>query len=424
MYVDGIAARPKSLGSSDVGDQVSAALEKHIENLRSARSRVAGELYRKAEQASGNRRVVPTDNTQAVMESIVKESHMGPGKLSAPVEESLQKIQKAGSRTGRITISQMQNLRSVWGKVASGDLNVIEGMKNANERRIARNILKAIDDDLEVASKSAAAGESARFLREANGAWREYSKPIDDAATDTVRRLLKVSDDAGDTVTTKLMRSSPDQIRGVFRVLNKAEPDTARQLRAQMFDDILTRAGKPIRGDESSTGARFFSPYRAYQLLTDPKQETRQRLLAAFEGDNKAKSALVEMIELTKRLQFGPNIKGSSTAPQLAEAIADSGLAAASASAGAAVGGPAGIAIANMTRFVFGTLRKSKDMSRVLSSPENIAVFNDALKIALKKKLPAKPVLQRISALAGRLEGMGVIGIDNPLATQDEEDQQ
>jgi hypothetical protein len=401
MYVDKVAADPEALGRSDVGNGLVTTVENHISALAKERSSVAGPLYQQAAELAGGKRIIPTDATQQAMSELLDANRFAPAKITSQVRESLLKIQDAASKTGRLKIDDMQNLRALWNSVKRGDVNIIDGLSEANQSRIARNVLSAIDSDLETASNGAASGAAADALKMANKAWSDYSKPIDEAATDTVKRLLKVSGDAGDTITTRLLSSSPDQVSGVFRVLNKADPGMARQLRAQLLDDILTKAGKPLRAGSISAeeGVSRFSPLMARNKLVDAEPQ----LMAAFTGDNQAQFALRRSFQLLKRLSFGPGIKGSTTAPQLAQVMQETGnelLAKADAGAG---GGLTGMAIRKVGKLIMGVLGDDKALNEVYSNPKSIDLFNQALQAQLSGKAPTTYALNAIGALSDTL---------------------
>jgi len=404
MYVDKVAAYPAALGRSDVGNGLVATLENHIMELAKERTSVAGPVYRKASELSGGKRIIPTDNAQLAMSELLDKNKFAPAKITSQVRESLLKIQDAASKTGRISIEDMQNLRALWNSVRRGEINIIDGLSEANQARIANNVLAAIDSDLETASKGIASGEVADTLKLANKLWSDYSKPIDEASTATVKKLLKVSGDAGDTITTRVLAASTDQIRGVFRVLNKADPAQASQLRAQMLDDLFTRAAKPLRGGSvaEEEGVIKFSQAQALDLLTNPKSGFDARLNAAFEGDPMAQFALRRSVQLLKRLSFGPGIKGSTTAPQLAQALQETGNELL-AKADSGAGGLTGMAIRKVGKFIIGVLGDDKAINEVYSNPKSIDLFNQALQAQLSGKAPTTYTLNAIGALSNSL---------------------
>jgi len=400
MYVDKVAADPAALGRSDVGNGLVTTVENHIASLAKERSSVAGPLYQQASELAGNKRIIPTDATQQAMSELLDANRFAPAKITSQVRESLLKIQDAATKTGRIKIDDMQNLRALWNSVKRGDVNIIDGLSESNQTRIARNVLSAIDADLETATGGIASKEAALALKSANKAWADYSKPIDEAATDTVKRLLKVSGDAGDTITSRVLSSSPEQISGVFRVLNKADPNMARQLRAQLLDDILTKAGKPLRAGSISAeeGVSRFSPLMARNRLVDAEPQ----LMAAFAGDNQAQFALRRSFQLLKRLSFGPGIKGSTTAPQLAQALQETGNELLS-KADSGAGGLTGMAIRKVGKFIIGVLGDDKAMNEVYSNPKSIDLFNQALQAQLSGRAPTTYALNAIGALSDSL---------------------
>lgn len=395
-HVNAVASKPELLGKAGVSDQIGKAIDNHVAALISERRAVAGPLYEAAEKAAGGNRVVPTESTMAAMQEVLEANKFTPANISGQIKSSIAKIEEAATEKGRLTISDAQNLRSLWSKAASGDVTLIEGMSESNQRRIAKNVLSAIDADLDTASNGIASKEAVDLLRQANTAWREMSKRIDSDTTETVAKLLKVANtDASDTLVFKLSKASPEQVSGVFSLLNKRSPDVAAQARAQLLEDLFVSGGKSARGESIATelGVSELKP----GLLLSRMKQAEPMLQAAFAGDVKAKTALRESMQLMQKLSFGPNLKGAQTAPMLAQMVEDKAIDTAVNSAAPGVS-----AIGNVVRAIF---TSNKARAKALSTPEGIDAFNTAMRQYMSKK----PDYQAAEAAMTALTRLGII---------------
>ena len=295
-----------------------------------------------------------------------------------------------------VSISALQNLRSTLSGVAYRGDNLIDGMDKRQERYFARQVLKAIDADIE--KTATAGGEGAQLLKDANGIWRHYAQQLEAATTDTVEKILGVSKEAGDTIISKMTAGSAGEISAAFKVLRAADPEAANVAWAQYMDNLLTKANKPARsgllaGEEVT--ARI-QPKTALTALTAP--ENRAKILAAADGDLALQKAYIESVALLKRVAFGPGIKGSTTAPQLAQEALDSGVSAAIQAA------PVGQAVRAGAGWINGVVQRiignDRMLNQVYTNLDAIRIFNTAMKAQLSGKIPTGKELMVIQNLA------------------------
>ena len=398
--VDGISSNPSKLGRSDVSREVSSAVDRHIGDLIAEQSQKAGPLFTAVNQSTGGKRIMPTDNTTAALREMIDEYDIVPGsKIAAQLKATLMKIEGGfghhgqpipgrATETGRLSVSDLQKLMATWGKAAHGDKTLIEGLGFREQRMVASKINKALSSDLDSAIDGIASSDAATSLISARAVWRAYAQEIDDVATNTINRILKIGEgDAPDTLMQKIMGSSPDQMSGVFRVLNKSAPDTARQLRAQMLDEILVKSGKPMRGAPISAelGIDKFQPGSALKMLSDAEPV----LQAAYAGDARSLLKLKESMELLQRLSVGPGLKGSQTAPLLEQAMSEA--------AGRAPGGSA------ILRWVKLIGNNDEAMAIAATTPEGIDAVNKALRVAVGKDKVSDKAATAIMATLTRL---------------------
>lgn len=319
MYVDGIAKDPARLGRADVSNELVGAVDRHVESLVTSRSKIASPLYEAAERAGSFVNARPIGDA---IRGMIDQNKFNPSSVTSQLKTLLGKVEEAAGKEGALSIADTQNLRSLLTKAVRGKETIIDNMPVENQTRIAREVLTAVDVALDETANTTG-GDGARLLKMANSAWRAGSNEIDAATTDTVARILKVgATDASDTLSRRLSSASPEQVRGVFRMLNKSAPDTAQQFRAQLLEEAMAGA-KPSREARlaAEKGIAKLQPQSALTQL----QKAEPMLRAAFDGDSKAQIALSRTYDLLQRLNFGPGIKGSQTAPLLGQAAQEAG---------------------------------------------------------------------------------------------------
>jgi hypothetical protein len=413
--VKSIAADPARLGRKEVGDGLLKTIEQHGDNLEAARSAVGREMYDAARAAGGGVEFAPIRDA---FNEVMKRSELDPTKTVPQLKTILGRLENKGAGGG-LALSEVQDLRSYLGRVARGKANMLSEAPQKQQADIARHLLGVIDKTLDDAAETAGSADGVRLFREANRVWREHTQNIEATATDTIKQILGVSADATDTITKRLNKASADQIGGVFRLLNKADPAQAQQLRAQMLDDWLVTVGKKapvnsrVAGDAASSvsediGASELRPGSLFASF----HEMAPRLLAAFEGDNKAKMALVETGELVKRLSFGPNIRGSTTAPTAADALKETFGSGAEVAAGMMLGPAAAKGVAATVGFFSKLSGNAQAAADALTTRDGIQAFNGALRLALDERAGRVVPPERARAAIAALTRAGIDSVN------------
>lgn len=398
--VDHIAADPAKLGRRDVSDNVAKVIGSELSSLRKERSAVAGPLFADARSANGGARIAKTDKVSATLARLADDYVGSSASIGSALRADLAYITEGGTAKGSIDIGKFQGLMEYWGKRAAGDIEM-PGLSPDASRRVAGEVLGALRADLDATVASAQGKAGGESLKAARDMWAAYSDDIDRLSTDTVKRILKLSDgDNTDSVVKKIMGGSEEQIEGVFRLLNK-NPEAASQLRAQMLDELFVSFGKPrLRGvsPAADSGAAHLMPGKGLAAMANP--EIERRYMASFAGDEKAMFAYRESMELLQRLAFGPNLKGSQTAP-LAGVAVDEAL--------SRFAGPAGTAARPVVDWLRATLGAGRNVGRMLSTTEGLDTFAAALKaVAGRKRIDSKAA----GAIMASVSRLGIEAID------------
>jgi len=421
-WLDGVVAKvssnPSRLDNAEVSDMVASTVERHIESLVNKRSADVGPLF----QSLGNKKVVNLENTAQTLKALIDEYSIVPGNnISRQLESTLKAITNESGNASEISAKTMSRLMSIWGKASYSNKTIIEGLQTAEQRMIAGKVSAALAQDLDqsvsqvannvrgatsqILQKSIAgqppplptsAGDAAT-LKAARDAWRAYSAEIENTATNTINKILKISgQDGGDTLVQKITAGSPRQIAGVFNVLNKQDPAVASQLRAQMLENLLVKGGKPSIGSpiSGSLGIDKLQPGRALSLLSDAEP----KLQAAYAGDGKSLLKLREIMELMQRLAQGSGVRGSQTAPLMAQSLQDVSKAA------GIGGGFHGVLLNWLQSFT----NNEAAVLRAVSTPEGIELVNKAMRVGVGKEKVSDTMARAIMASLTKL-GIGQV---------------
>lgn len=370
--VDEIASRPELLGRSSVGQTVAKTINEYTRGLAKARSEAAGPIYKAAAEAGAGKRIIPTDATQQALQEAVDATRLNPkaGVGAGSLLESLKSMQSAG---GRISIDDMQRLRSFFGSIANGDQTVIEGLSTAAHRRLARNILRGIDADLKTSANSIT-GEASQLLQRANSTWSELSKPIDDVATSTVNRMLKLSSKGqNESITPLIYKMSSSERSGLFKILDESSPEVAANLRAQLLVDLYEKGGK--QSAVSQFGRQLMSEVSKAPIepgrLSNVLVKNGDYLGELFGNNPRAKKAILDLSGALDRVAKTPGWGDSGTAANLVQQLAARFGSSASLSKAAADAAK---------KVIEKRMMDPREMLRAMSTPEGAARLTEVIK--------------------------------------------
>jgi hypothetical protein len=322
VYVGKIAANPDMIGSPQVAKRTAEVVSNYGEKLLTARSTVAGPLYDAAKAAGGGVDYAPI---KSVFEKEILENNLKPNQITGLLSNLYGKLEKTGAGGG-LSLAELNSMRSkLLGVIRGKETLLGNAAPRDAETAMAGRILQVIDKQF-TAAESGLSGPAALMWRRANEAWRKGTEAYENAMTDTIEGLLKTAaTDKAETIPVRLLSAGPGPTRAVFSILSKESPADAANLRAQLLETILVKGGKPSAMSPTSAklGIDKVQPGNIISMLS--AKQYGPVLEAAFEGDAKALLGLERMGQLFQRVGFGPNIKGSTTQPQIADAFAELG---------------------------------------------------------------------------------------------------
>lgn len=298
--IERIAANPKRLSNLEVSKGIAEGVDQGAKALIAERKAVTEPLYKKVEQIGA---MVQAKNAASVIEEEL--ARLSSNENGAALKKTLAAITPTDSADG-VNFATLRAERSYWAGLKSNKGTIIEGLPDANARRIATRISKAIDEDIQASGIDE--------LRQANQKYAEMSQRIDDYSTDKVKQILKLKkSDKIEQVAAKSMQMEPEQIRGIATILSKNSPEALRDWRANSIKTLMQNAGK---GSEAAFGADIGSDI-SFSKLVSLAQRDGAKLNALFEGDKESVTKMMHAINGAKRLSMGPGIAGSDTAPKM-----------------------------------------------------------------------------------------------------------
>lgn len=400
LYAKEISGNPERLGKAEVADQFGSVVQRHADELRELRSGVAAQMADEVNRIAGNQRIVPMRDTANTINVLIEELRSplatSPDKgLIKELEGLGQKMVEAADDgapgNARFRMREIQNALASWGKKASSGEGVANEAGRGTQRMVASRIFGALNRDLDNAASQEATGQlgaAGQALVRFRQAYREMSQDIEAVNTEAIQKITGLAGgEAAESMTDRLLSMNSSQLAGVFRVADKVDPGVADQMRAEMFQTLLERAGKPrpTAQELSDLGVTQLQPKTALNLLN----KHWEKLQAAYAGHPKAKLALKEITEGLRNLATGPGLEGSPTAPLLAETARDIAGSAVKRAADIVTPG-GGSAVQEIGKAVAKITRSEQAAMRAVSTPEGIQAYRDALKLQLAAQKGSK----------------------------------
>jgi hypothetical protein len=406
-YIGKIAADPRIIGKPLVAEQTAKVVSNYGERLLAARSATATPLYDAAKAAGGGVDYAPI---KAAFDEVITENNLKPSQMTGLINNLYGKLEKTGAGGG-LSLAELNSMRSKLLGVIRGKETLLGGAAPRDaESAMAGRLLSVIDQQF-TAAEQTSSGPAAQLWRRANEAWRKGTEAYENAMTDTIQTLLKTSatDKAGD-IPERLLNAGPGPIRAVFSILNNESPADAANLRAQMLETLLVKGGKPSKMSPTSAKLGFdkVEPGNIVNMLK--AKGYGQELEAAFSGDTKALLGLQRMGELFRAVGFGPNIKGSTTQPQIADAIAE--LGGGGLQKMAAGNGWTALALQAAFKNIERVTSNNQVLAKSVSTREGIEATNKALGLILDGKMGKTITEQAARQTINALVSAGIMAAD------------
>lgn len=303
------SSRPADAAS--LGDSVTAAVTKATEDALSLRTKVGNADFGRARLLSGDKMVMPVDDTVTVLDDIINGYDVpGGGDATAALVNQLKGV-RAELVGEPVKVNQLQRLLEVYGKAAVGKGNIFKDMDRSQQMAIAKRVFGALNRDLDTAANAAANDNAGTALRAARDRYKANSQLVNEISDSAIARLL--GREAGETpeiVAERVLKMPGSQIQGVLKIAQKSDPELAGQIKRAWMERALEKGGVP-RGDAppvaTPDGNIMWSPKKVATSLRESPLWS-----ALDKGEQRNMNYVMQLLD---RLGDRAGTDGSPTAP-------------------------------------------------------------------------------------------------------------
>lgn len=309
-----VVKNPEMLDNLTVADQLGNVMRKAEETARSVRARAVNPMYEAAEALAKD---APIFGLTPVLEKVQQITDANPGTAFAKYAQ-----RKTREFIGDVTDEEMQmaryatmkSMRAHWSAVARG-AQQIPNTSPPQSKWVGREMLRSIDSAmLESSENNALAGAVRDGLLEANKAWAEYSKSVDDFQKPHIATILdRIASSKGETVVDAVRGMSKEAVRGIAHIANKTPEgqEAVAGLYVQSLRNAFEKAG--------------FDPERPAGAQLAKQAPSANKAITAAVKDAKQLNAMLEVLPETHagdlrdflegldRIATSPRFSGSPT---------------------------------------------------------------------------------------------------------------
>lgn len=251
--------------TEEVGNMVQNAVKGGVQRLAGAREKMAAKDYGLVRQIIGNgpspiRPIALADRLQAV----VDEFDGVPAKDAAEVAKWA-RTQMANLEPIANDLNKLLQTRRFWSQASAGKANIFDGVNPGLQRRVAAQMVGAIDDDLARAGDKLG-GPVGEALKSANANYRRYSQAIEALERSPLGKLVgdDVADELGgmtrnaipgEKAWQRLSAMEPSELRLVTKFLDKQNPDALAAIKRRTLEDALDAARMAAPSEGANTVA-------------------------------------------------------------------------------------------------------------------------------------------------------------------------
>lgn len=233
---------------------------------------------------------------------------------SPPERAALLRLVKDLDAQPTVNGRKFQNTLSRYSRAASGTGDLFKDVDKAQQKRIGRELLKALESDLDDNVAKVGLQDSsdvAQALRIARDNYRSNSQAIEGFKDSALGRILggKPGRFSPEEVVDKVIKmKSPSRQRAAIKWLDDQSPETATAVRAQFLEELMSESTPVKVSDEMPP----FSPDKFRSALNKKKPQ----FAALFTGQRMARRDILLLHKAVTRLADNP-MAGSPTAPAL-----------------------------------------------------------------------------------------------------------
>lgn len=249
-----------------VGQQIKDGMLKTVDNIVEIRSNSWDSFMEKAVIASGNKPIGVPSKTVAKLDDIITEmEHPNSGYSKAQIAK-VKALRK--NATTPWTVKDFQTTMKTWGRNAAGTSQPFENLHIADQKRIFRDAMSAMREDLDdIATKGGVQGEAAKQLNLARESWKNYSGQIDELemtvlgdAIDKGGRPLSPEE-----LYSKVRKMPASELKRIAPLMDTVDPKIMNNVRARVFNDAFEKA---TAKSDSPTALVEFNPAIFFKEVT------------------------------------------------------------------------------------------------------------------------------------------------------------
>lgn len=335
QLMDNISRNPAN--AEMLGNQVIKAFDDTLGAARKVRSQQARADFAAIDSAAGRAPVFQLgDTVKALDDLIARYETPGGGDATAGLARQLRGVRDAlidqqGTLRGR-SAQEVQRLMEVYGEAAAGTGKVFSDIETAQQRRIAKQVMDALDQDVAMAANAAAPNSPlAAALQNARQNYRLNSQALEELRKSGIGQYLGLREHGAVTpelVAERVVGMKPSQMRQTFQLLDTADPELSGAAKRYALEKAMLAAEPSAEriADRLAQGAapEGYSPARLLGELA------KSPIIDALSPQEKF--GLAQLNAAMQRLANRGGTEGSPTAPlgwafDIAKNIATAGLA-------------------------------------------------------------------------------------------------
>ena len=289
-YITGILGRIRgaSASSDDVGNLVQGAVKNAVAKLGASRDKIAQRDYGLVRQLAGNgpspiRPIALADRLQSVVDEFDGVAAKDAAEVARWAKGQLANLEPIAN-----DLNKLIQTRRFWSQASAGKANIFDGVNPGLQRRVAAQMVQAIDDDLARAGDKLG-GPIGEALKQANANYRRYSQAIDAMERSPLGKLVgdDIADELGgmarnaipgEKAFARIKGMEPSELGLTVKFLGKQNPGALAAVKRRYLEDALDAARMAAPSEGANTVAIRGNTF-INQLARTPRDMEKLRAL-------------------------------------------------------------------------------------------------------------------------------------------------
>lgn len=320
-YIGGVIERVRkgSVSADEAGKVVQGTVKNGVSKLAQIRDAQAAKDYGLVRQmiGTGPSPIRPTalaDNLQGLVDEFDGVPAQDASKIAGWAKQQISNLEPIAN-----DLNKLLQVRRFWSKASAGAANIFENVNPGLQRKVAAQLVGAIDKDLERASMELP-GNLGSALKAANANYSAMQKNIEAIEKSPLGRLL--GDDvasevtgnfntvAGEKVVERIKGMTPSEVGMVKSQLEKWNPDAWAGVKRRVLEDALSAAEQAAPSEGANVLALRGNAF--VNALTRADKDG-SKLRAMFSG--KEQKEITDAFNVIRRFGDKTGYNFSGTAP-------------------------------------------------------------------------------------------------------------